>query len=128
MVRILLCGVLALVPVLAWAQPTATPGQAFAFDFVTADLATYSVTRFEMRVDTGTWVSVAIPTVANDTQTPAGSSTYRVAIPALTPGAHSVAFRACNSGGCGTASAPLDFTLVIVPPPPSGVRVAGVGQ
>ncbi len=110
------------------AAQTATPGQAFAFDYVIQDLTTYSVSRFEMRVDAGTWVSVNLPAVANDAQTPAGSNSYRVAVPALTPGTHAVEFRACNTGGCGSPSAAYSFTMVIVPPPPSGSRIVGVGQ
>jgi len=106
---------------------TATPGQAFGFNYVIQDLATYSVTRFEMQVDGSAWASVQIPPVRNDGQTGAGNNTYVVPVPALTPGAHTVAFRACNTGGCGAASPVYNFTMVIVPPPTFGTRIVPVG-
>ena len=112
----------------AAAQTPATPGQAFAFDYLTADLATYSVVRFEQQIDGGAWTDQGIPTVANDAQTPAGATTYRVAIPALTPGAHTATWRACNATACSAAAAPLAFTLVVQPPVVTGGRIVTVGQ
>lgn len=112
----------------AAAQTPATPGQAFGFDYLTSDLATYAVIRFEQQIDGAAWVDVGIPTVANDAQTPAGATTYRVAIPALTPGAHTVTWRACNATACSAAATPLAFTLVVQPPTVSGGRIVGVGQ
>lgn len=113
----------------ASAQTEAQPGQAFAFDYETAALTTYSVVRFEQQLDGGAWTDIGIPEVANDAQTPNAHTTYRVAIPALTPGAHTANWRACNAAACGAAGAtPLAFTMVIQPPAPSGGRVVSVGQ
>lgn len=75
-----------------------------------------------MQTDNGTWSDVGIPTPANDSSTPTGNNTYKFDIPALTPGNHTVAFRACNIAGCSSPLA-LSFTLVIVPPPVSAVRI-----
>lgn len=112
----------------AQAQGQATPGQAFAFDYETAAMTTYSVVRFEQQVDGGAWADIGIPEVSNDGQTPTAHTTYRVAIPALTPGAHAVSFRACNAAGCGAASTTFPFVLIVQPPAPSGTRVVSVGQ
>src|SRR4051812_18642473 len=92
------------------APPVATASQSFGFDYKDADVITFSVTRYEMQIDGGAvWTSVAVPVKANDGLTPAGSSTYRVAIPALTTGSHTVSFRACNAQLCGDGSTPFAF-------------------
>lgn len=100
------------------------PGQSFGFDYLTADFTNFSVTRFEMRVDGDVWVDVAIPSVADDPNTLTGAHTYVVPLPPLPTGGHSVAFRACNTGGCGAASPEFSFTLVAFTSP-ANVRIVG---
>lgn len=102
----------------------AIPGQSFGFDYLTADFANFAVVRFEMNVDGAGWTDIAIPEVADDTNTQDGAHTYKVAIPALTVGSHDVAFRACNATGCGTATAPFAFNMVVFSAP-SNVRIIG---
>jgi hypothetical protein len=103
--------------------PVATASQSFGFDYKDSDLSAGSVVRFEMAVDAGTFSSIQIPAKQNDSQTPAGSSTYVVAIPALVTGPHTVSFRACNAQVCGDASAPFSFVLAVKPATPSGTRI-----
>lgn len=103
--------------------PVATASQSFGFDYKDTDVTAGGVSRFEMQVDGGAFVSVAIPPKANDSQTPAGSSTYAVPIPALTTGPHSVSFRACNPQLCGDSSAPFAFVLAVKPAVPTGTRI-----
>lgn len=110
---------------LAQSPPVATTTQSFGFDYKDADLTTFSVIRFEQQVDTGTWVTVQIPPKANDAQTPAGASTYKVPIPALTTGTHVVSWRACNAQICGDPSAPFSFILAVKPATPTGGRILG---
>jgi hypothetical protein len=109
----------------AQAPPVATATQAFGFNYADADLATFSVVRFELQIDGGAWTSVAIPAKANDALTPAGASTYRVPIPALTTGSHTVSFRACNAQLCSDPSAPFSFILAVKPATPTGARILG---
>jgi hypothetical protein len=103
--------------------PVATASQSFGFDYKDADLSAGGVVRFEMQIDTATFTSVAIPPKGNDAQTPAGSSTYVVPIPALTTGNHTVSFRACNAQLCGDASPAFSFVLAVKPATPSGTRI-----
>jgi len=128
MLKIVWAAAFLMVATSAQAQGQATPDQAFGFDYTTANFSTYSVLRFEMQVDAGPWTSVEIPPTANDAQTPTGANTYRVAIPAMTPGSHTVNFRACNNTACGDPSTPMAFVLVVQPPAPTGARILSVGQ
>lgn len=102
-------------------QPVATPTHKFAFDYSIADFSNFSVTHFERQLDGSAWAQIAV-TVQNDALTPVGSNTHVSPIPALTPGMHTVGFRACNVAGC---SSPLElgFRLVVVPPAASGLRI-----
>lgn len=118
-------------PSAAFAQspppPVAVASQSFGFDYVIANLSTFSVVRFEQQIDGGAWVSVAIPPTANDPQTPVGSNTYKTPIPALVTGNHTVAFRACNAQVCGDPGLSLTFTLAVKPPAPAAVpRIIGL--
>lgn len=135
-IRTLLALLLFTCPSILSAQPptVATATQSFGFDYKDADLTTFTVIRFEMAIDpvltagvitSATWSSVAIPPKANDAQTPAGSSTFKVPIPALTTGNHSVSFRACNAQVCGDASTPTAFVLAVKPPTPGPARILG---
>lgn len=103
--------------------PVATASQSFGFDYKDTDVTAGGVSRFEMQVDGGAFASVAIPPKGNDSQTPAGSSTYVVPIPALTTGTHTVSFRACNAQLCGDASPSFAFVLAVKPAIVTGVRI-----
>jgi hypothetical protein len=106
--------------------PVATASQSFGFDYKDSDLSASVVTRFEMAIDAGAYVSVALPPVANDALTPTGSSTYKVPIPALVTGTHTVKYRACNASLCSTDSPVLTFVLAVQPPTPqTAPRILG---
>ena len=94
---------------------------AFEFDYLDADLTTGSVTRFEMQIDDGAWGSIGIPT---DTAPISGGRTYRVPVPALVPGDHTVRIRACNVDVCSTAAV-LTFRLIVMPVAPTNLRIRG---
>lgn len=104
--------------------PVATPGQAFGVDYPDAAFTAGGVTRFELLIDAGTWTDVGLPTKQNDPQTPAGSSTYRIPIPAVTPGTHTVSVRACNTVLCGSGT-PLAFLFGVQPATVPAVRIIG---
>lgn len=106
--------------------PVATASQSFGFDYKDSDFTAGAVVRFEMQIDAGSFTSILIPPKQNDTSTPAGSSTYKVPIPALTTGTHTVSFRACNAQLCGDASVAFSFVLAVKPAVPTGTRIIGI--
>lgn len=95
-----------------------TAGSRLAWDYPDSDIS--NVTRFEMQLDGGAWVTAGMPTA---TAGPTGFQTYATPFPALTPGNHTVTVRACNVDICSDAAAPLGFKLVVVPAVPGGLRV-----
>lgn len=99
--------------------PTGTQNNAPAFDYVTADLTAFSVTRFELQLDAGAFVSIGLPAATDDTKTGAGAHTYagpKLGTFGLSVGSHTFNARACNTGGCGAASAvPFAFTYAPIP-------------
>lgn len=111
------------------AQVTATPGQSIAWNYVDADLTTFSVTSFQVCYDGATsGCQTVTPTVGkfSDPTVPAGQSAYKLQLPTtLSVGpAHTVLTKACNASGCGGGTAPFPFTLVLpAPPAPTGVRL-----
>lgn len=104
--------------------PTITSSQAVGFDYLDADMVSFSVTRFDVQWDNGVWVSIGIPAAVKLANTLAGASTYKVT-PPFTTGNHSVSFRAVNAAGAGAASGPFPFAVVGSPPAgvPTNVRV-----
>jgi len=110
----LLALLLASVVILRAQSVTIGPLEAIGFDYLDADLTTYQVNSFQAQWDNGAWVSLGIPTsvIVGDTQS--GAKTYKV-IPTFTSGNHTVAFRACNSAGCGAASAGFPFGVLSGP-------------
>ncbi len=115
---------LLMVAALQTTPPVATASQAFGVDYLDADFTSAGVTLFGVKVYSGAWVDVAPAKVTNPL-TPAGSSTYRIAIPPLTPGAHSAVFRACNPNLCSDPSAPFAFVLAVKPATPPPGRIIG---
>ena len=97
----------------AVAQTPVTPAQ-----FIGVDQSDYAnVTRFELRVDTGAWTDAGKPAATG------AANTVKLAMPAMTPGAHAITVRACNAAGCSAATAPFSVTLVVIPTVPANVRV-----
>lgn len=107
----------------ASAQVIASTGQSFGFDYKDADLTAAPVVRFEMQIDTNTFVSVGIPT---DTLPITAGKTYKVSIPALVLGTHAVTFRACSVDVCGAIGNIVSFKFVLVPAEVFNVRIVGV--
>lgn len=103
--------------------PVAGPLDSVRFDYVDVDLTTYQVIRFELCVDGQTSGCVQaepaaatfVPTADQGGAPAAGAHAYKLKIPALTAGSHSLVIRACNASVC-TDSTPLAFTFAIVPP------------
>jgi len=114
---------------LLWAAPalaqTAGPSDHIGFDYPDASFTSAAVTAFEMSVDSQPYTSVAIPPTQNDANTLPDHTTRIVPIPALTPGAHTVAFRARNVSDVGPASAAYGFTLVVLVAP-DNIRIVSV--
>lgn len=108
-----------------WSQTPALQDQSLGFNYVIADITANSILRFEQKIDTGNYVSINIPPVANDASTPAGSNTYKTPLPALTVGIHSVTLRACASIGCSADSASFSFKLLVIATP-TGIRIIGL--
>ncbi len=89
--------------------PAVTQNNSPALDYLTVNLTTWAVTRFEIQFDTGAFVSIGLPTPTDDTKTGIGAHTYagaKLGTYGLTVGSHTFAARACNAAGCGTASSP----------------------
>lgn len=98
----------------------AFPSQGLAFDYDQFEFDRAQITRFEIKINTNSYETVGIPPIVATNGT---IKSYRVAIPALTPGNYTVVFRACNAVGCSADSAPsFNFTLVVVVAP-SNIRV-----
>lgn len=105
---LLLAGLL-LAPLSAAAQEPVLPTSRLGFTHDAVD-----TDRYELRVDQGEWVAV---------DARADGDIFTVAMPALTPGAHTLALRACGAAGCSISSAPLSVRMVVVPSPPSELRI-----
>ncbi len=99
--------------------PIATQNNAPALDYPIVDLAAFSVTRFEMQLDSGAFVSIGLPATTDDAKTIVGDHTYagpKFGTLGLSIGNHTFSSRACNAGGCGVASAvPFAFTYAPIP-------------
>jgi len=109
---------LVIVPPL-FAQPPATSANRFAFDQPAPDLATATSYTYRLYADgatTGTILVVA----CTGTASPFPCS---VPIGAFTPGPHSVTMSAANVAGESARSAPLLFTMVVIPSAPTNLRV-----
>jgi hypothetical protein len=109
MIRLILSTLIALVLTAASAQaqtappqvPTPTDGWFFHFPHDKVNLD-----HFEMRIDT--------PVFARATSEEVSAGEFEVAIPAMTPGVHVVAFRACATTVCSVERAlPIEFLVTI---------------
>jgi hypothetical protein len=97
---------------------------AFLWDYATADLTTGAVDRFELKLDAGEWTDVGRLASDDQSEAPAGTTTYTVRIPPLTLGAHTAQLRACNPVECSDV-AELKFVVSIKPAAPGHFRVGG---
>lgn len=72
-----------------------------------------NVSRFEATVDAAAPVTLTVTQAGTD---------YTAPLPAMTPGTHTIAVRACNVAGC---SAPLTIAVrvVVVPSAPTNLRL-----
>jgi hypothetical protein len=107
-------------------QPVLSPGQIFAFDYYKDDLTTWAITRFERRMDgAGSWTIINLSTGVENPPTgtpPRITITYMNPPPALTTGAHTVEFRACNASAC-SANGIMAFNALLEPVPVFNIRI-----
>jgi hypothetical protein len=109
-------------PPLPQAPVTFVVGDQVAFDYLQADFIAFTVTRFEVSWDSGTFTTIGLPAPFVDAQTQVGADSYSV-LPPFTQSTHSVAIRACNAVGCGPASLPFAFAYASSTNiPPGNVR------
>lgn len=102
--------------------PTATPSSHFAMEIIAADAATAQAFTWRLYAD-GATTGQQLAGVACSASTTAGTQTCTMPVPAFTPGAHTVTFTAANAAGESPQSAPLTFTLVVIPSTPTNARV-----
>ena len=107
---------LLLAPVSVQAQPVpATPTSQLAFDHDGVDTSGY-----ELQVDGGAWAPVGVTVQQTGVRV--------MNLPALTPGPHTLAVRACGPGGCSGPSNTLDVQLVVVPSVPTQLRLVNLAD
>src|SRR5262245_49349996 len=82
----------------AYANASAQVQLYAVWDYPDAEIA--DVTRFDVRVDGGAYVSAGIPNPETLPDTMAGHKSFRYPLPPITNGTHSVAVRACNTLDC----------------------------
>lgn len=99
--------------------PVVTGSQFFAWDYTDAQIANAAVNRFEMSIDAGAFGSIGMATKID------GQEAYKIAIPPLPTGTHTVSLRACNANICSDQSSPLSFVLTVQPTPVGTVRIIG---
>jgi hypothetical protein len=93
-------------------------GRSFGWDYIAADIKTYAIVRFELRLDAQPYSSVGIPAIQNDAQTLPGNDTYVTPIPnTIALGNHTAVVRACTATFCTSDSLPLAFVFAEVPVP-----------
>jgi hypothetical protein len=95
---------------------TATPGSRFVWTQGT-DAATAQAYTWKVYTD-GAAVGSTLSAVTCVANTPATTATCSVAIPAFTPGPHSITVSATNAAGEGPKSDALAFTMVALPAKP----------
>lgn len=101
------------------APPSAFPGHTFfGWDCPAAYLSRESIVRFEVQWDSQEPVAVGMPKDAEI------ADTCSVAVPALTPGPHTVRVRGCSASVCGPEWTPaVAFSLVVAVNPPPNPRL-----
>jgi hypothetical protein len=115
LIRLLLVLSVVLIAPIHAQQPVAlSPADALGFDYRDVDLSGYAVSGFEVNFDNGPWQPLGIPASVILPDTIPGGRTYKVLSPFVS-GTHTVAFRACNSAGCGGPSVPFAYEHVNSP-------------
>jgi hypothetical protein len=105
------------------AQALDPMSQTLGFDYVASDVTKFGIERFEMRLDSGSWAT-AVTSTFTDANTVSGSQSYRILnLPAMTPGSHVFAVRACGANNNCSAALSLAFDVQIVIPPVQNLRV-----
>lgn len=116
---------------LASAQSTVGPNSNFRWDISTFEVTESQISRFELRLDNGTWIDVGLVRVTNDPTTPPNNSTYEYPLATITTGLHTAQVRACNPVGCGPESNTVSFRMLALPGAPvlrltQTIAVAGI--
>lgn len=115
----LLCGCVLSAPLSA--QTSGGPGAKYQFDQTAADLAQangFTYREYRDGATTGTVLTVSCVAGASAT-----TFTCTAAIPAITPGNHTVQFTAANVGGESVKSTAFAFQIVAVPSAPTNTRI-----
>jgi len=116
-------------PALAAAQTTAGPLDSLRWEHLDSDVTTTQVNRFLVCYDGAADAACLVapltskftPTTAQGGPPAAGNSAYKLLVPALTAGQHTVTVKACNATVCGVPATPLTFSFQITPGTPTGV-------
>ena len=110
--------------------PVGTKLDSLRWEHQTVDITAAAVNAFQLCYDAITPCSTITPSAAQFTPTTAqggppaaGNTAYKMLLPALTVGNHTVTVKACNTDGCGVATAPFAFRFAVIPGTPTGVAV-----
>lgn len=118
---VLTVALLCALPFAAQAQ-TATPASKFAWDQPAADLATAQAYTYRYYADAAI-TSLPLTSVVVTTGTVAGQFPATSAIPAFTPGTHTISIVAVNVDGESLKSNTVTFQMKIVPLAPLNFRI-----
>lgn len=110
-----------LIPTTGWSQ-TANPAATLAFDqnAVSAAEATSFIYRY---YPDGTPLGIGIVLAVVTCSGATSPFLCLTPFPAFTPGAHTLAITAANVGGESLKSTVLAFTFVVIPSPPTNLRI-----
>ena|SRR5688572_9441272 len=99
---------------------SAVPGSVLVFDQPNASPATAQSYVYRYFPDGNPVGTVLTGVTCADV---GGTTTCQVPFPAFTPGQHTIEISAENAAGESNNSAPLTFTFVVVPSPPTNLRI-----
>lgn len=116
--QILLAAALLGIPTLAHAQ--ATPTSKLEWDQNAGNLTEAQAITYRYYPDTVPGGTVLSPVTCVG---PTSPFVCNVPFPAFTPGSHTLSMTAGNDGGESLKSSPLNFTFVVIPNPPTNLRI-----